>query len=516
MSAYDLIIKNGIVCTASDFYPADIGICGGKIAAIADSIDSSLAKEVIDAEGGIITPGGIDAHVHVDEPMKLLGDVVDTMGSATQSAVAGGTTTVIAFASQDVGLRGPKALSNSVKQAIDLYEEQTLYCDYGLHLIIARLEDESKQTCEELDDQLRNMYDDHGVSSVKVFMTYPGLQMSDYSILNTMYATRKNGITTMIHAENGDIVRWMTESLELQGLVQPYYHGVSRPTIVEGEATSRAITLATTMDTPILFVHVSSPEALDSIRKAQTSGFKVYAETCPQYMLLSDEDTKCHHDQSDKFEGAKNVCSPPLREKQNEQRIWTAMDNGTITIVSSDHCAYLYSSKFRGKHNAFDNGKGGGFRYIPNGMPGVCTRLPLLFDQGYLKNKLSSLMKFVELHCTNPAKIYGCYPKKGALLPGSSDADIVIWYPSKSKVPVKIRNEMLHHPCDYTPYEGFEVGNWPRYTLVHGKVVYKEGKLLQHNAEGHYLRRNTNSIPRNKWVNGWRPAYEKFGTPQQE
>lgn len=506
-----MVIKNGIICTASDFYPADIGISGGKIAAITDSIDTTLGEKVIDAEGGIITPGGIDAHVHVDEPMKLLGDVADTMGSATQSAVAGGTTTVIGFASQDTNLRGPSALAESVGKAINLYKKQTLYCDYGLHLIIAQLGSESKETCNELDEQLKNMYDEHGVSSIKVFMTYPGLQMSDYSVLSTMYATRKNGITTMIHAENGDIVRWMTESLEQQGLIEPYYHGVSRPTIVEGEATNRAITLATTMNTPILFVHVSSPEALEAIRKAQTLGSKVLAETCPQYVMLSDADTQCHHDQSDKFEGAKNVCSPPLREEQNKESVWRAMDNGTITIVSSDHCPYLYSSKYRGKHNAFDKGKDGQFRYIPNGMPGVCTRMPLLFDHGYLKGKLSSLMKFVELHCTNPAKVYGCYPQKGALLPGSSDADLVIWYPDNGKASVKINNAMMHHSCDYTPYEGLEVGNWPRYTLVRGKVVYQEGSLLHHNANGGYIRRKTNSVPSNKWVNEWRPAYEKFG-----
>lgn len=510
MTTYDIVIKNGIICTASDFYPADVGIVGEKIAAICDNIDPSEGSQVIDAEGGIVTPGGIDAHVHVDEPVKLLGDVADTMGEATRSAVAGGTTTVIAFASQDLSLTGPDALSQSVRNTTELYSNQKLYCDYGLHLILARIEGTGTESRDILDQQLKNVHDDCGVSSIKVFMTYPGLQMSDYNVLNAMYASRKNGITTMIHAENGDIVRWMTESLEEQGLLEPYYHGVSRPTIVEGEATNRAVTLARTMDNPILFVHVSSPEAIQTIRKAQTAGMKVYAETCPQYALLSDEDTRCTH--GDKFAGAKNICSPPLRPEEVKQAIWQGMNNGSFTIVGSDHCAYLYSSKERGKHNAFEKCEEGRFRYIPNGMPGVCTRMPLLFD-GAMRNKLTSLMKFVEINCTNPAKLYGCYPQKGGLLPGSSDADIVIWYPNDKEYPSKpktITNNLLQHACDYTPFEGVEVKNWPRFTLVKGRVVYKEGKIVHENAKGEYIRRKKSSLcsPNNNWPSEWRPAYE--------
>lgn len=515
MKQYDLIIKNGVICTASDFYPADIAIADGKICSIANSFDVESAKEVIDAEGGIITPGGIDAHIHVDEPMKLLGPVADTMEAATRSAVAGGTTTLIGFASQDVSLSGPKALSDSVEKTIADYENQTLYCDYALHLILARLEKDGVEGRDLLDKQLANVYADYGVTSLKVFMTYPGLQMSDYNILNVMYNTRKHGLTTMIHAENGDMVKWMIDALEEQKLTDPFYHGVSRPTIVEGEATNRAVTLAKTMDTPILFVHVSSPQAVDVIRKAQTDGLKVYAETCPQYVMLSDMDTKCHHSSDDKFIGAKNICSPPLREEECKARIWQGMNDGSFTIVGSDHCPYLYSDKKEGKHNAFVDGKKGEFKYIPNGMPGVCTRMPLLFDYGFMRGKLKSLMKFVEINCTNPAKLYGCYPQKGALLPGSSDADLVIWYPNNSKTyknkPKKITNALMQHSCDYTPYEGLEVNNWPRYTIVHGKIVYKEGDMIHDNARGGYVHRTKSSLstPNNEWVTEWRPTYVK-------
>ena len=279
MRTYDLLIKNGKVVTASDIYPADIAIRNGKVILVGQDLDTALAEEVIDAEGAYVTPGGIDAHVHVDEPLKLLGPVADTMEEATMSAVAGGTTTVITFATQDKTKTGPEALSDSVKADIELYETQKLYCDYALHLILFHIEKPSISGTKLLDSQLASMYENYGVTSVKVFMTYPGLQISDYDILTTMQATRKNGFTTMVHAENGDMVKWMIEQLEEQNMTSPYFHGVSRPTIVEGEATNRAIVLAKMMDTPILFVHVSSPEAIDTIRSAQTKGLKAVSYT---------------------------------------------------------------------------------------------------------------------------------------------------------------------------------------------------------------------------------------------
>lgn len=516
--------QNGVICTASDVYEADIGILNGKIETIAREIDAESGLEVIDAAGGFITPGGIDAHVHVDEPLKLLGEVADTMESASKSAVAGGTTTLIAFATQDTSKTGPTAFSQSIKSVVDEYAQQRLYCDYALHLILLQVEKDSIEGRSLLEGQLRKMYEDYGVTSVKVFMTYPGLQMSDYDILTTMFATRQNEFTTMIHAENGDIVKWMTEDLEDKGLLHAFYHGMSRPPIVEGEATNRAIVLSQTMNTPILFVHVSSPDAIRVIRKAQTRGFQILAETCPQYALLSDHDTRCHHfqsadgcdegvkdkadvkcrdvDESDHFVGAKNICSPPIRPKGCQEPIWNGINNGTFTIVGSDHCPYYYHDKTSqaSKHRAFHDGKDGRFRYIPNGLPGVCTRLPLLFTYGFDQKKIKSLMKFVEVNCTNPAKVYGCYPQKGSLLPGVSDADIVVWYPQNSTTeqypskPKSVTNNLLEHGCDHTPFEGFELSNWPRFTIVKGKVVYKEGKILSENATGEYLRRGKSML----------------------
>lgn len=533
MESYDILIKNGIICTAGDFYSGDIAIKDGKVWSIGLGLDETLAGEIIDAEGAFITPGGIDAHVHVDEPLKLLGPVADTMEDATRSAVAGGTTTVIGFATQDKSQTGPDALAKSIKLDVELYEKQTLYCDYALHLILFQLEKPSLVGKQVLDEQLDIMYQEYGVTSVKVFMTYPGLQLDDYDILTAMYATRKNGFTTMIHAENGDMVKWMIEQLEEQGLTLPYYHGVSRPTIVEGEATNRAITLATTMDTPLLFVHVSSPEAVKVIKEAQTKGFKVFAETCPQYALLSDIDTRCHHcgnedqcengqdensysvsseDPSDHFVGAKNICSPPIRPKVCQDTIWKGMNNGTFTIVGSDHCPYTYYDKSTGKFEAFKENRNGEFKYIPNGLPGVCTRMPLLMDYGVMRGNLENIMKFVELQCTNPAKLYGMYPKKGSLLPGVSDADVVIWYPNNykgDKKPDQITNSLLKHGCDYTPFEGYEIKNWPRFTIVKGKIVYKEGEIIKENAHGGYVKREKSFMckPNNNWPTEWRPNY---------
>ncbi|CDO93399.1 unnamed protein product [Kluyveromyces dobzhanskii CBS 2104] len=541
MSTYDLLIVNGTIVTASDVYPADIAIKDGKVVLIGSALDPTLAKEVIDAEGAYVTPGGIDAHVHVDEPLKLLGPVADTMEEATRSAVAGGTTTVITFATQDKSITGPAALSDSVKANVDLYETQKLYCDYALHLILFHIEKPSTQGSRLLDLQLANVYSTYGVSSVKIFMTYPGLQISDYDILTTMQATRKNGFTTMIHAENGDMVKWMIEQLEEQNLTSPYFHGISRPTVVEGEATNRAIVLAKMMDTPILFVHVSSPEAIDTIRSAQTKGLKVFAETCPQYALLSDIETKCHHELEqqngcsnacsnakghepnvklnpdefdDDFIGAKTICSPPIRPDHCRESVWKAMNNGTFTIVGSDHCAYKYYDKTSGKLDAFKGDKNGEFKYIPNGMPGVCTRMPLLFDYGVMQGNLANMMKFVELQCTNPAKVYGLYPKKGSVLPGVSDADLVVWYPSSNeyeKKPKVVTNKLLVHGCDYTPFEGYQIGNWPRFTIVKGKIVYREGELIEENAKGSYVKREKSKLctPNNEWVTELRPSYQK-------
>lgn len=490
------------MCTASDFYQADIAIADQKIAAIAANIDAALADEIIDAEGAYITPGGIDAHVHVDEPAKPFGNLSDTLSSGSRSSVAGGTTTMVAFVSQNKSDDSVQSFPKVVEEFHE-YGGPKLYCDYGLHLIVSKVDKKL------IDSQLPAVLD-AGVSSVKMYMTYPGLQLRDSDLMTAMYHLRKHSMTTMLHAENGDMISWMIDSLEEQGKTSPFYHAVSRPTLFEGEATNRAIVLSQTMDNPVLFVHVSAPEALKRIKEAQTDGLPVYAETCPQYLFLSEDKLKpCSH-HSDPFEAAKYICSPPLRRDAADQEyIWNSIRNGTVTIISSDHAPTMFEGE-DGKRAAFKNGHNGEFRWIPNGLPGVETRLPLLFSYGVMDGRIT-IQKFVEVMCTNPAKLYGMYPRKGSILPGTSDADLVVWYPmDKYTGPDTIRNENLNHNTDYTAFEGFPIKNWPRYTILKGKVMYAEGRMKEEQAGyGQFLKRGKSSLagPQNKWLSEWRPTY---------
>lgn len=485
------------MCTES-LLKADLGIKDGKIIKIGDLSDFSF-KDVIDAEGAIVTPGGIDAHVHLREPLDLFGEICDDFESGTRSAVAGGTTTIITFASQDPREEGATALLNSINKCKDNCT-RNLYCDYALHLIVFKIDKES------LEKQLTLLAKEGKVTSIKLYMTYSKLQLKDYDLMTVLNVARKCGITVMLHAENGDMVQWMIDSLEEQGKTEPYYHAISRPSIFEGEATNRAIVMAETLDTPLLFVHVSAPEAIKVIQSAQSRGLRIFAETCPQYILLTSDNLKKLHSH-DPFEGAKYICSPPPRQNEDDlEAIWSALGDGSVTIFSSDHCPTKYYTD-DGKKIAFKNGHNGEFQWIPNGCPGVETRLGLLASYGVSRERLS-WEKFVELNCINPAKLYGMYPKKGTLIEGVSDADIVIWYP-QGKFQDQIKVENLHSNCDYTPFEGFEISNWPRYTIVKGQVVFKEGKFtLVDKRNGCFVPRNKSqlAVPRNRWISEWRPC----------
>ncbi len=357
------------------------------------------------------------------------------------------------------------------------------YCDYGLHLLCAN---PSRQALSEL----KTLKEDEGVSSVKIYMTYDALQLRDDQILSVLLHAREQEILTMIHAENGDVLNWLTEQLESQELFLPKYHSNSRPPVLEAEATNRAIALSSLVaNTPILLVHVSDPDAASRIRQAQNTGQPIFAETCPQYLFLTRADLD-----TPGFEGAKCVCSPPPRDEAAQSGIWTALKNGTFTILSSDHCPFNYDDAEKGKKSCLtEQHPHGQFRHIPNGIPGVETRLPLVFSAGKLP-----LTKFVEVTSTNPAKLYGLYPRKGALIPGVSDADLVVWYPDHRKPNIILTNEMLHHATDYTPYEGRKVYNWPRYTVLRGSVVWDRdgGGVVGVKSFGQFLKRQSSSLGR--------------------
>ncbi|CAK7201758.1 hypothetical protein SEUCBS139899_004472 [Sporothrix eucalyptigena] len=465
---YDLVITNGVCVTASDIAAFDIGIRGEKIALLAPSgsLAKASTKKLIDAEGGYVMPGGVDCHVHLQEPSMFgKGSSADTFETGTRSAIAGGTTTLVAFAPQQ---RHEPSLITALDAAHSLARDNC-YCDYGFHLLVGNASEQALSEVAKLPER--------GVTSLKIYMTYEALQLRDHEILSVLAESRQNKVLTMIHAENGDVLTWLTERLEKRGLVAPRYHAHSRPQLLEDEATNRAIALAELVaQTPILLVHISDSGATKRIREAQTRGQPVFAETCPQYLFLTREE---HLDAPHGFEAAKHVCSPPPRDKAAQAVIWTGLRNGTFSVLSSDHCPFNFDDDVTGKKTCIsEEFPVGRFRHIPNGLPGVETRLPMAFAATDRIDRLP-LTKLVEVTSTNAAKLYGLYPKKGALMPGLSDADLVVWYPNEGspKRPaalddLTITNSMLHHDVDYTPFEGRRVTNWPRYTVLRGKVVW--------------------------------------------
>ncbi|KAJ7653054.1 putative aminohydrolase [Mycena polygramma] len=506
---FDLVILNGVVVTASDTSSLDIGIKDGKIHTLAASFTTEEIGDahVVDAEGGMVMPGGIDAHVHLCQDKKttlgLTIENADNFETGSRSAVCGGTTTMITFAAQS-----RREEDRSLLKVVEAYsaraEATGSYIDYAFHVIIARDDPDVLET------EMPVLVEKWGITSCKLFMTYEAMRLQDYQLLDVMLAALKNSITTMIHAENGDMIQWLTDKLESKDMMAPYYHALSRPPSVEGEAANRAIVLAELIESPILFVHVGSSSSADVIRAAQTRGLPIFAETCPQYLTLTWEDLKRFHSPTC-FENSKMVCSPPPGPDSSDQNaLYVGLHNGTFTIFSSDHAPYQYDHPhgkmagllahephgFREDHNIslaeLAQKKTGAFKLIPNGIPGVETRLPLLFTRGVATGRITA-QKFVELTATNPAKLYGLYPRKGAILPGS-DADIVIWHLEGSFPPFKLTNQNLHHNVDYTPYEGMEFDNWPRYTILRGKVVWANGVLLGKPRDGEYLKRGPSQL----------------------
>jgi dihydropyrimidinase len=404
------------------------------------------------------------------------GSTADGFETGTRSAICGGTTTIIAFAPQT---KQEDTLLDTLS-ATHTKAKDVCYSDYSFHLLVGNPSERALNEFPKLREE--------GISSLKIYMTYDALKLNDAQILDVLLEARSKGITTMVHAENHDIIDWMTRQLEKRKLFAPKYHATSHPPVAEFEATYRVICLSEFIDAPILIVHVSSPIAVEHIRTAQEKGLPIYAETCPQYLFLTKKDL-------DKpgFEGAKCVCSPPPREgKEDHEAIWHGLADGTFTILSSDHCPFTYDDAVNGKKTVLsDEFPVGHFKYIPNGIAGVETRLPLIMDANRL-----DLKRFVEVTSTNPAKLYGLYPRKGALIPGESDADLVIWYPPGQMKVFDLANKMLHHNVDYSPYEGMSFAQWPRYTVLRGKVVWDRdnGGLLGQKGYGQFLKRGQSSL----------------------
>src|SRR5882757_2910038 len=449
MAEYDLVIRNTTIATAADVVKGDIGIVGGRVVALGERLDKG--RKEIDATGLVAVPGGIDAHVHFDQDTADGSVFCDDFESGSRAAAAGGTTTIIPFAYQSKG--------QSLRDAVNRYHKRAegkSLIDYAFHVILS-------DPSEKIMGQDFPALVADGYTSFKVYMTYDDVKLTDREMLDALAASRREQAMLMIHAENSDCIGWLTERLELKGMTAAKFHATSRPFVVEREATHRAISLAELLDVPMLLVHVSSKEAMHEIQRAQARGLRVYGETCPQYLFLSEEDFEKPGD-----DDRNCVCSPPPRGTDNQEHIWTGLSANTFHVLSSDHAAFKYDD-VRGKKLP---GADKSFRKIPNGVPGVETRLPLLFSEGVNKGRLS-LQQFVALSSTNAAKIYGLHPRKGTIAVGA-DADIVLWDPKRR---VSLTNSILHHNCDYTPYEGRELTGYPVMTLSRGEVVMEEAKM---------------------------------------
>ena len=459
MQAFDLIVRGGTVATASDVFPADIGITDGVIAALGQKLTGG-AKE-IDATGMLVLPGGVDSHCHIEQRSSTGVYCADDFYSATVSAAHGGTTTVIPFAAQHRG----QSLHDVVKEYHDAAGPKAVI-DYAFHLIVS--DPTAAVLANELPDLIRR-----GYTSFKVYMTYDKLKLDDGQILDVLATARREGALVMIHAENNDVITWLAKRLLSQGLTQPVNHTIAHARIAESEATNRAISLATLLDVPLLVVHVSSPAAANAIRQAQDQGLRIYGETCPQYLFLTAEDT----DRAG-LEGAKFCCSPPPRDIEAQDAMWRGLANGTFQVFSSDHSPYRYDQT--GK---LPKGAQTVFTELANGVPGIELRLPLLFSEGVRTGRMG-LSEFVALTATNHARMYGLHPRKGTIAVGS-DADLAIWAPDRETT---ISASLLHDNVGYTPYEGRKITGWPVTVLSRGRVVVDSGQLQVERGSGRFLR----------------------------
>ena len=458
---FDLVVRGGTVVTDEEERACDVGIAGGRIAALGSGLS---AKSAIDARGKFVLPGGIDSHCHIEQLSGMGIMSADDFYSGTVSAAFGGTTTIIPFAAQHRG--------TSVTSTVADYHERArtkAVIDYGFHLIIGEPTD--KVLKEELPAAIKG-----GITSFKVYMTYPKWRLEDYQLLDVLNVAQREGALVMVHAENDDMIRWIAKHLIERGHGAPKFHGVAHDELAEAEATNRIIALSRLLGVPVLIVHVSSPEATNTIRAARLLGANINAETCPQYLVLTAEDM-------DKpgVEGAKWCCSPPLRDKAAQEAIWKGLVDGTFQVFSSDHAPYRFDATAK-----IPRGDQTTFKEMANGVPGVEMRLPILFSEGVLKKRIG-LRQFVSLTATNHARMYGLYPRKGTIAVGS-DADLAIWNPEIEK---RIDYSMMHDAVGYTPYEGHVYKGWPEVVLSRGRIVVQDGKLKVARGSGEFLARGT-------------------------
>jgi dihydropyrimidinase len=452
-----ILITNGRIITATDDYVGDIYIENDRITAIGTALPMQ-ADRTLDASGKLVFPGGIDVHTHLDMPFGG-SNSADDFETGTIAAAHGGTTSIVDFAIQYRGDTLHHAWETWMKKA-----EGKAAIDYGFHMIMTELNDQVEL---EMDALVRQ-----GVTSFKLFMAYPGVFMlDDASIFRAMLRTGQNGGTICMHAENGGVSDVLVQRALAAGHTAPKYHALTRPARAEAEATHRAIALAEIADVPVYIVHLSAAEALEMVTEARDRGLPAFAETCPQYLFLSYDNYE-----EPGFDGAKYVMSPPLRARETQNRLWRGLAGNDLQAISTDHCPFCMKEKHLGE---------GDFSKIPNGAPGIETRMSLVYDGGVRTGKIS-LNRFVELTSTSPAKIFGLFPRKGTIAPGS-DADIVIFDPDKK---MTLRAKTLHMNVDYNPYEGREVTGVTETVLSRGRVIIDAGTFVGKAGSGSFIKRS--------------------------
>ena len=454
------LISNGTIVTTEGSSVADVLIDGETIALIGADLGGAgiTADETIDASGKYVIPGAIDVHTHMELPFGGT-FAKDTFETGTRAAAFGGTTTIVDFAVQSRG--------TSLREGLDAWHakaEGNAVADYGFHMIMSDVNDD---TLEEMDQLVAE-----GVPDFKLFTAYPGVFFSDDgAIFRAMQRTAKNGGLIMMHAENGLAIDVVAAQTFEAGNTDPYYHGTSRSPVMEGEATNRVIRLAQVAGVPVYIVHLSSRDALNEVRAARDRGAMAFAETCPQYLFLSLEDMK------NGFEGAKFVCSPPLRPKDHWDDLWTGLIKDDLQLVATDHCPF----DFEGQKEL---GRGD-FRKVPNGLPGVEDRVDLLHDGGVVGGRITR-ERWVELISTAPARLFGMYPRKGTVSVGA-DADLVVYDPNRRHT---ISARTHHMDVDYSCYEGREVQGASDVVLSRGSVIVRNGEFTGKKGAGRFIRRS--------------------------
>ncbi|MBD2099859.1 dihydropyrimidinase [Leptolyngbya sp. FACHB-261] len=466
----DVLITGGRIVTAVDDYVADILVRNGKIETIGRQLTAPSAQQH-DASGLLIFPGGVDVHTHMEFSLGP-SETCDTYETGTRSAAFGGTTTIIDFVLQRQGQSPKQALDDRLALA-----EPQVCVDYGFHLILT---DASIDKLKELPDLINQ----DGISSFKMFMAYPGiLMMDDAAIFRTMRTVGTHGGMVNLHAENGGVIEVLIEEALAQGNTSPKYHALTRPSIMEGEATHRAIRLAELAEIPVYMVHLSAKEALEAVVEARDRGISAFAETCPHYLFLTEEEYE-----RPGFEAAKYVMTPPLRDHHCQQVLWRGLKFDDLQVVSTDHCPFCFNENPYGLHRSKQMGHDD-FSKIPNGAPGVELRLPLLFDGGVRSGKIS-LNRFVQLTSTAPAKLFGLFPSKGTIAVGS-DADLVLFDPEQQHV---LSAASHHANVDYSLFEGRLVTGKVQKVFLRGNLVVDGENWLGQKGLGRYQKRSASGV----------------------